>query len=59
MLLGHVLETDGDAAAQHVLSDDEDAKNALSRNAVDAIWKITQKRGMNEGTIIFTQEFGI
>lgn len=43
MLLGHVLETDGDTAAQHVLGDDEDAEDALGRNAVDSIWKIKQK----------------
>lgn len=44
MLLGHVLETDGDTAAQHVLGDDEDAENALGRNAVDSIWEIKQKK---------------
>lgn len=43
MLLGHVLEADGDAAAQHVLGDDEDAENALGRNAMDSIWKIKTK----------------
>jgi len=47
MLLGHVLEADGDAAAQHVLGDDEDAENTLGRNAVDAIWR--DKRRPEEG----------
>lgn len=44
VLLGHVLETDGDTAAQHVLGDDEDSENALGRNAVDSIWEIKQKK---------------
>ena len=39
VLLGHVLQADGDAAAQHVLGDDEDAEDAGGWNAVDAIWK--------------------
>lgn len=45
MLLGHVLEPDSDAAAEHVLGDDEDAEDALGRNAVDAIWKKLKKKG--------------
>lgn len=37
VLLGHVLEADGDAAAQHVLCDDEDSKDACRWNPVLAI----------------------
>lgn len=44
MLLGHVLEADGDTAAQHVLGDDEDTKDARCRNAVRAIWKVKEER---------------
>lgn len=43
VLLGHVLEADGDAAAQHVLCDDEDAENALGWNAVDAICRVKEE----------------
>lgn len=37
VLLGHVLEADGDTAAQHVLCDDEDSKDARCWNPVLAI----------------------
>lgn len=37
VLLRHVLEADGDAAAQHVLCDDEDSKDARRWNPVLAI----------------------
>lgn len=37
VFLGHVLEADRHAAAQHVLGDDENPENALGRDAVDAI----------------------
>lgn len=44
VLLGHVLKADGDAAAQHVLGDDEDAENTLGWDAVDAIWKSDNRK---------------
>lgn len=44
VLLGHVLKADSDAAAQHVLSDDEDTENAMCWNAVSTIWKVKREK---------------
>lgn len=46
VLLGHVLQSHGNAAAEHLLRDDENPQHALSADAVNAIWE-TQK-GRNE-----------
>lgn len=57
VLLGHVLETDGDAAAQHVLGDDEDTQNALGRNAVNTIWK--SRRGESREEKVRVNEYRV
>lgn len=51
VLLGHVLKADSDAAAQHVLGDDEDTENTMCWNAVSTIWKVKgeqESRKVNE-----------
>lgn len=38
-LLGHVLQTHGDAVGQHVIGDDGDAQRAEGHHVMETIWK--------------------
>ena len=38
-LLGHVLQTHGDAVGQHVVSDDGDAQRAAAHDSMETIWR--------------------
>lgn len=38
-LLGHVLQTHGDAVGQHVISDDGDTERAEGHDVMDTIWE--------------------